>query len=477
MRYRMAMLSALSGMAGCAALAPIGPVGAPRLPSAGTRPGSTAAFSAPEVEASEPLLPADLSTLRESASLETVLRLTASHSPSIKAARHRWLAANQKKPQVVALPDPRVSYTHWLQQMTPDFEEWKIGISQTIPWPEKLILAGRIADKDTQTAYLKYQIAARNAFADAKEAYFELVYIDRAIAVTEAVEKLYSRYAAVAAGGVDAGRTKLPETFRAESQRAQLSYDVILLREMRLTESERLGAIMGLGGAAIGVTREPPPPGRLSNSLDDLHVVALRNNQELQAAGVELEKAGIETELARRAPIPDLTIGVDYARTGFPKNPGAPTDDPVMFGIEVNIPLDLRKYRAIEQEARRKEQAAVADRDVMRLQTRSELAQAYFRLNNASRLVRLYRETLVPQARQAMQSAEELHRRGNANLTSVLETASTVHNFELARLRATSDFYRSVARIERVLGTAMEVTRSTTAPAGAGDKTKGENKP
>src|SRR5690606_23806085 len=100
------------------------------------------------------------------------------------------------------------------------------------------------------------------------------------------------------------------------------------------------------------------------------------------------------------------------------------------------------------------------------LKVRADLARSYFDLSNASRLVRLYGEQLLPQARQAQDSAEELYRQGNANLAGVLETTATVHNFELARLRATADFYRNVARIEQVLGTALELKPlEETAPA------------
>src|SRR5208283_5336205 len=73
-------------------------------------------------------------------------------------------------------------------------------------------------------------------------------------------------------------------------------------------------------------------------------------------------------------------------------------------------------------------------------------------LTNSSRLVRLYRDTLIPQARQALQAAEELYRNDKANLASVLETTATVNNFELARLRASADYFQNDARIERVLG-------------------------
>ena len=105
------------------------------------------------------------------------------------------------------------------------------------------------------------------------------------------------------------------------------------------------------------------------------------------------------------------------------------------------------------------EEAAQSEEERERLKLRADLAEAYFRLNNSLRLVRLYRDTLIPQVRQAQQSAEEFYGRREANLSALLETLSTVHNFELARLRATADFYQNFARIERLAGTPIPLSR------------------
>lgn len=405
-------------------------------------------------------------TVAQKTTLEEVLSLAAK-GPMVEAARHRWLAATHKRPQMVALPDPRVEATCFYIR---DRDKYMLGLSQEIPYPGKLILAGKIADKEAETARLRYQAALRDALSDAKEAYFELYYIDRAQQVTRDVRRLYDRYAALAAGGTDVAKPKLPETFRAESQRAQLANDIILLVEMRASEGERLRAIMGLrGGADLGSTEDVAEPVELSETVERLQEVAQQYNQELLAAGVEVQRAQYDLKLARRGPIPDLMIGANYTRmVEREMNQGVAG---VTMGI--TLPLWFPKYQARTKEAAEMEKAAQSEEEAQKLKVRADLAKAYFSLNNSSRLVRLYRDTLIPQARQALQSAEELYRKGDANMASVLETTSTVHNFELARLRATADFYQNVARLERVLGTAFQFKAAAQPP----ETTKPEVKP
>lgn len=393
-----------------------------------------------------------LSQLSEKTTLEAVLRSAADNSPMVKAASHRWQAATYKRAQAVSLPDPKLEASYFVRHVD---DKWMLTLSQDIPYPGKLILGGRVADKEAQAAHIRYQAAIRNSLAEAKEMFFELYYIDRAQQITGEIKTLYDRYAALAAGGKDVGKTKLPEMFRAESQRAQLANDIILLTEMRVTESQRLRSIMGMNGnSELGSTEDVALPAPLGESLEHLNEIAERHNQELQAAGVDVEKAVYQSKLARRAPIPDLMVGASYTdMTGIKSN-----KDPLSANVGITIPLWFGKYRAMASEAREMEEAMKSEQSAMQLQVRSDVAKAFFSLKNSSRLVQLYNATLVPQARQALQSAEELYRKGDANLASVLELTSTVHNFELARLRATADYYQNVARIERVLGTALTLS-------------------
>ena len=396
--------------------------------------------------------------LGEKTSLEAVLRSAAANSPEAAAARSKWEASTYRKGQVFTLPDPKLMFTYYVRMMMPADREWEIGLSQEIPYPGSLVIAGKMADREAQAAYLRYQAAVRDAIAMTKEAFFELHYIDRARQVTGEIAKLYDRYAALAAGGDEKARPKLPETFRAEALRAQLANDLIVYQEMRAATEEKLRAAAGLpAGAALGPVEDVADPAPLTESLVKLQERAEAANQELAAAGLDVERAQLQTRLARRAPIPSLMLGAGYMRTGDMPGEKDPTKDMVMLNVGFSLPIWFGKYIAQAREARAMEAAARQEADAWRLKLRAELAEAFFRLNNSSRLTRLYRDTLLPQARQALQSAEELYRRGEANLASVLETTATVHSFELAALRAKADFYQNVARVEKLVGTALEL--------------------
>jgi outer membrane protein TolC len=423
--------------------------------------------------------PAGFESIARTVGLDDVVRLVASRNPTVQAGAARWRSSREKRPQVTSLPDPKLEWMNYTRQMMPDFERWGLTLSQSFPFPAKLSLAGRVADKESQQARLRYEVTLRNALSDAKEAFFELYYIDRARRVTGAILELYERYASLAVGGDEAGQPRLPETFRAESQKAQLAYDAVLLTEMKRAEVERLRSLVGAPeGTPIGAIADVDEPTEYLPPLEHLQSLSREHNQELASAGVETDRARDLVRLARLAPLPELMIGTRYMGTGgkdFPE--GDPSRDPIIVTAEITLPIWYGKYRALAREARQNERAARFDQEAQKLQVRTDLARAYFTLSNASRLVRLYGRTLLPQARQVLGSAETLYRGGATSMFALIEATSTVHNFELARLRALADFYQNVARIERVVGTAIELAPVVTPkapPTGPGLEASGE---
>lgn len=375
-------------------------------------------------------------------------------SPTVRAARHEWMSRTRNRAQVTALPDPQVDFRDFLRQMDPADDRWMLSFSQRIPWPEKRRRAGRVADLEARQAYFQYLRTLAETISEVKQSYHEIVYIDHALDRTRELERIYARMELLAAQGMSTGGTTLPETFRAATQRSQLAYDVIRLSEMRRVEEERLRFKVGLhaeervGGLRPIAVSEAPFP-----SLQDLTDRMIHTNQELEDARTNRERALEEVRRARVASHPDITLMTSYSRTGGQDFPGGdPTQDPITATIGLTVPVWQEKYRALRRQAGDLRNKAQAREEEVERDLRYRLARAHFEVINSWRLVELHRRTLLPQAEQVMVSAEELHRRGDTSLLSVLETTSAYHSFRLAALRAEADYHQGLARLEVLLG-------------------------
>jgi outer membrane protein TolC len=99
--------------------------------------------------------------------------------------------------------------------------------------------------------------------------------------------------------------------------------------------------------------------------------------------------------------------------------------------------------------------------------TRTNIRNLFFRLENARRLMTLYGEELLPQAARSMEIAETWFREGESTFSDFIETQAVWYNFQLARARARADYGKFLARLERFVGQRLSQRTGNTAD-GAG---------
>jgi outer membrane protein TolC len=441
MRKQIRLLLALLA-AGCASVQPDA--------------GDVAAWPAPQSAkvAPEPELP----DLRQDATLSETLAVALARNPRIQSARERVLASAEVGAIESALPDPQVLLGWYATPVETRVgpQEWSLGIRQSIPFPTKLSDRSKLGDTLADRETIAYERTVRDVLVEVVHTVHELAYIDDAIAISGQIVPLLERYSASAADA----KTPLPELFRAQTQRAQLENDRVLLIELRVVEEERLRALLDLPLAApIGRIRPDPVP-RIDAEFAELLAIARQHNQELREAGLSLEAAAIRTSLARKSRLPDLSVGYSHIFTGdLPSSIGNPSGNGkdaqiVYFGF--TLPLWANKNSAKIRRARALERVAMQDRRAASLQLRPQLARAWFHVGNARRLVELYRDLLIPRAEKAVRTAEDLQTAGKGSVAGTIETVAVLHNFRLAAARARADHGQAVATLEAILGKPLE---------------------
>lgn len=428
-------------------------VPAQRVPPASAAPSS--AHRAPDSNGARSAAVGDLSG---PVRMDALLPVLLARNPSLRAARARVVAATERYPQAIALPDPMVEATYFTRNgMAPDrgFPRYNLMFRQEVPFPTTLALRGRGAAKEAEAEGFRYEAAVRDAVTRLKEVHAERAYLAEAIRVEEALRDVYRRYADVARSGTEAGRTRLPESFRAEALLAQADYDLQVIREQRAVEDERLRALLDLpAGTPVG---EPADAGLVpAVALDSDALVAQAEvySQELRAARAETEAAEIGSRRARsEATAPTLFLGAGYMKNDdFDMATGA-TEDSSVVTLGFSIPVGNPGRRAAVAEADALASAARSSEAAERLRVRAEVARAAFRARNAQRLADLYDTALLPQAEAALLRSQEMVKEGKESLASSLELAATWQGLRIARARAAADHAQSVAALERLLGT------------------------
>ena len=399
----------------------------------------------------------DMTTLfAETLELPSLIRVAVERNPKVSAAKARWQATIEQYPQVTALPDPMFMYGYFLRSVETRVgpQRHRVSFSQAFPYPGTLDAAGEVVKKAIEIERVKHEQVIRDLIVELKLSYHELAYLQRAVELTRQNHELVASILTIATARYAEGKATLNDVLKAQSQLAQLEYDLILLEELQGVEHANINGILSVPsatplGATVPVAYEP-----LDVTLADVEKQALAKRQELRIAALTIEKATERIALAELQTKPMLKFDLMTIETGEALMLDAPGSgkNPFSIGFGVTIPWSSLKNSSKVREAQQNHEVVTANKRVLEDETKVALQKVYFRLGNARRLVELYETTLIPQAGAAIEVAETWHQEGPKSITGFLETQSVWLNFNLARLRAISDYQQNVARLEKLVG-------------------------
>lgn len=386
-------------------------------------------------------------------------------SPMVEAARSQWRATAERYRIDTAWNNPELMVEGMRMlgsdtmpaaatdangmpvagtESAPSRNDWTVRLTQDIPLPGKQGRAGDIAHADARIARFRLDAAVRDVVVALRESYQELLYIRDARRIAEQNRELLDQLRKVGEGAYAENRAALVDVMKAQAQSGQLLYDALLLEELERTEKVRMNGLLDRpADAPIGpLADEPVRP--VVHSLPEIQAFAESNLEEIRIAGAGVEKAQSMLSLARYENLPEFNLGASYGTDRGEKQAGVQ--------VGVMLPIWLGKNAGRTASAR-------ADLGTMQAMKRAQVNEArtmvqdgWFRLRNAERLVRLYRDDLIPQAARAIESAETLYKRGQGAFADYVETQSTFYGFQLSLARAKADYGKFLARLEKLAG-------------------------
>lgn len=391
-----------------------------------------------------------------SSTLNELVEYAVNNNPRVRAARLRWESVKEKYPQATSYDDPMLMYTQPIREIETRLgpQERVIALSQRIPFPGKLGLKGEIVTKEIEIAKTGYEKAVRALTAEVKKAYYDLFYIDSAIKLAKENDAVLDYFAQVSRANYGLSVSQLDELVRAQTLSAKASLDLIRLDDMRTSVVARLNTLLFRPEDTPVPKADEPELRPFTYSLDELKGWARENYEELRIAGLNVEKSELEKKLAGYSYLPNFNIGVNYSQIGDPPNALIPDagEDAYAITFGINIPIWLSRNRAAVSQASIDREKSFVEKDAVANELDNELKRVYFNLTNSFRIVKLYGETLVPEAKESLGFAEARYKNGEEMIGRLLETQSLWINFRLVYLRSLSDYFKSIAELERLSG-------------------------
>ena len=397
--------------------------------------------------------PAEASGVVEPTTLKAFIRYALESNLRLKAARLKWKGVTEKYPQAVAYDDPMLTYTYPIDPVETRLgpQDSMLMLSQKIPFPGKLGLKGRIVAKEIDIARTEYELALRNLTTAVKRAFYELYFIDKATVLAKENDAVLEYFAEVSRANYGLDTSELDELVRSQKLSAKASLKVIMLGDMREGAVAGLNTLLNLDPDNRIELLEEPEPRPFEHSRDDLYKWAVANHEALKIAGLKVELGELKTTLSRYRYLPNFTLGVNYSEIGEP--PMAVADagrDAVAVTFGINIPIWFKKNRAAVARSNIESERHLMEKGAILNEMENEIKRVYFNLTNAGRIVKLYGESLIPEAKESLGFAEARYKTGREMLGRILEAQSMWINFRLVYYRAFTDYLKSIAELERL---------------------------
>ena len=377
-------------------------------------------------------------------------------NPELSAARLEVEAAIARIKPAGAPPDPTISTGYMSGLLRPPFfpsantpdGAWQFEVWQGIPYPGKLAAKTALASSGADRIRSSVEVKHVDLIAQLKAAYAGLELAERSLGILDATRSVLEQARSHAEARFRVGRGPQQDVLRAQIEISTLLERTALLRRDRATALAAINAV--LGRPPETALSSAPPTLDVAPPLAELRRLANERNPRIRENELELAAGQAAVEVARKEVLPDFGITV----TAQKKVGGMPW----MYGVELmaNVPIFRdRKQRQMVAEADAMLGAAREMREVTRVGADAELAAASASADAARELMLLYADSILPQARLAVESSLASYQTGAVDFLTLLANISSVLTYDLAYQQQRAEYVRALSRIEPLTGLSL----------------------
>lgn len=393
--------------------------------------------------------------------VEAYVSLALSSNPRISALQHRIASLANRIPQARSLPDPMLQDTFWpfngnALETAGGRAANQIGISQQLPWPEKLKAKAAIASREVQVADAELRQEKLDITESVRLACIEIWFTDQAIAVVdefgELVEQLNEvseakyRSAAKGSGQQDVLRAQL-EGDRLEDRRVQLA------QQKQLAQAD-LAALLHQPQMPNPEVESPLQENTLVSELEDLIGQAASCNPSLAGIQAEIARDRAKQQLACLQRYPDFQLGANWLIVSDDNalSPVATGNDNFGFTFGMTLPVWRDKIRAGVNEAGYQSMSSTNRLASRKDSIAGNLRRLVTRFDASTEQLKILKERIIPRTEDALQISLANYAGNRTDFLSVVDLYEERLMLELQRLALSRSRHGILIQIEALVG-------------------------
>jgi len=421
-------------------------------------------------------------TEAETLNLEQLIEEALQNNPGLKAARAKADAYREIPPQVGSLEDPRISLgvanlaTDDFDFNSIDMTMKVIELSQEVPLPGILSLKKQAATHEAHAMEKKANELEFTLIKKVKQAYYDLYYIKNAIGITKDNKDLLEKFVEITEARYSVGKGIQQDVLKAQVELSKMIEKSIDFEQKRASFKAGVKALLN---RPPEVSIPDPPDIKktvFTHTLEDLQTIAMESRPVLKDLQSVLESREAEYRLAKKEYFPSLMFTASYGQREDEKK-GRPmtVSGATMEGqaVEVTIPANEDRDRSdtfsfmvgfkvplwfhSKQNRKIKETLSLisetkSHQEELKNEIFFEIKDSWEKERRGSRLIDLYQNEIIPQAKASLESAMAGYEVGNVDFMTLLDNQITLFNYQLSYHQVLTDYEKDLAEVEAVVG-------------------------
>lgn len=366
-------------------------------------------------------------------------------NPDLKAARHLIDEAIGRMRQSGRLENPQLEFEI---EQNERFIEGRIGIglTQKFPLTQRLRLEKELGASEVETARAEIREVENQLAGEAKAALVRVLAVRERLQWIDQQSALAEKLATFLAESADKGEASVLDAGQAKLSSLQYASEK---RRLAVREQQALGELKPLLGM------RPGDPLWVSGGLPGLRLPVgdkATDRPALEMARLAEEAAGTEVDLERARRYEDVKAGLFAATERSIDAPeGAEREEMIGVMFQVSLPWWNRNEGNIAV-AEAKVKRRHAEREALHRKVALDAEAARGEMAEWAKLAAEVESSLLPQADEQVEVAEQAWRDGQGDLATVLRSREQRLELAAARLDAVENFHLARVRHQTATG-------------------------
>lgn len=376
------------------------------------------------------------------------------HSPGARASFERWRAATLRITEKRRLPEPSLSFGYFVRSVETRVgpQRFKIGLSQTFPWPSKLSASADAAAERARAAHSVFDAALIRVRHRVAVAYWRLWLIHEQHRLKTEHDAVLESLAEAVRGRVRTGAATLADLSQIELNIARHHDHRGEHVQLGRKASAEMLAALGVSAANASLTATDAPRVGLPGISDAELLAAARAHPRIERHA-HLASSERSVASAKRADgYPRIRLGLDYIDTDSIAGMADSGKDPLIVSAGISIPLWRGNYSDAERAAQATASAHDAEREAALRDAEVAVETALANVRDSERRIGLYDGTLLPQAQTTFQAVIGSYQTGRSNIAAVILAQRDLLDLQLQHATARAEHATAWSRLELVVG-------------------------